>query len=255
MPRPSWFAVALLAALVCLWTSIGKAQTVAVGGYPYPPFGYLDGKVHTGYSHDILTEVARRAGLTFHVEEISVVRATKVLHDRVNFLIAGTRTPEAEERYDAHWLDCFETVSHSLMVRADSPFQQLEDIPRTARIAAFLGYTLKSYLGELGFSSFELVAENGQGAEMLMRRRVDAWATFESSAYFLLEERGLDRDIVRSIPIRQFPFCIIASQSTAPELRERLHKAYLEMVADGTRAAIRQKYARYLGPDLLAGHP
>lgn len=246
--RPSWR---------CFWASMmaglasggALAADLTIGVYAYPPFGYTENSQQTGYSFDILKEVAHRAGLSFAVEEFPVVRAAELLHGTPNFVIAGTLTPEAVVRHGSHWPFCFETVSHALLLRADSPYARLEDLPRTTSIGAFLGYTLKTYFTELGFTDLQLTAENGQVAEMLARGRVEAWASFESSAYYLMEAKGIPLDSVKSVPIRQFPFCAIASRGTSPEILARLRDAYVTMDRDGTRNVIRSRYARFLGAD------
>ncbi|WP_160295530.1 substrate-binding periplasmic protein [Paramagnetospirillum magnetotacticum] len=226
-----------------------SVPAVTIGAYDYPPFGFAENSQQTGYSLDILKEAVRRAGLSFSIEDFPVVRATELLHGTPNFIIAGTLTPEAVVRYgSSHWPFCFETASHALLVKADSPYNRLEDIPRSASIGAFLGYTLKKHFTELGYD-LQLASENWQVAEMLVRGRVEAWATFESSAYYLMEAKNIPLNSVRSIPIKQFPFCAIASRGTNPEVLTRLRAAYLSMEADGTRKAIRSRYARFLGAD------
>lgn len=226
-----------------------SGPSVTIGVYAYPPFGFTENSQQTGYSLDILKEAARRAGLPFRIEEFPVVRAAELLHGTPNFIIAGTLTPEAVVRHGSHWPFCFETVSHALLLRADSPYTRLEDLPRTTSIGAFLGYTLKAYFTELGFTDLHLTVENGQIAEMLARGRVEAWASFESSAYFLMEAKGIPLNSVKSIPIRQFPFCAIASRGTTPDVLARLREAAFAMDRDGTRNAIRSRYARFLGID------
>lgn len=226
------------------------AQTVTVGVYPYPPFGYTENGQQTGYSLDLVSAVVRRAGFTVVVEEVPVMRAVVMLRESHNLLIPATRTPETMERYQAHWPFCFETVSHVLLLRRASPYTRLEDLPRSTVIGAFLGYTLKSHLAAQGFTDIQFAGENGQVADMLMLGRVDAWASFQSAAYYLLEAKGIPADTVTSIPVMRFPFCVMASLDTNPEILARLQAAYAEMEADGTRAAIRARYARYLGEDL-----
>lgn len=225
-------------------------QNLTIGVYPYPPLGYAENGRQTGYGFDIVNEAVRRAGFTSDLEAFPVMRAVAMLRDQPNLLIIATKTPETVARYDAHWPFCFETVTHALMLKRDSPYERLEDIPRNIPIGAFLGYTLKTYLTDLGFTDLQFASENGQVADMLMHGRVDAWASFASSAYFLLAAKGVSEGAVKSIPIQRFPFCAMVSRNTGPEILARLQSAYLSMEADGTRAAIRARYERFLGPDL-----
>lgn len=244
--------LAFVVAALAIDDAMGAEQSgpsVTIGVYTYPPFGYTENSQQTGYSLDILKEAARRAGLSFSIEAFPVVRAAELLHGTPNFIIAGTLTPEAVVRHGSHWPFCFETVSHALLLRADSPYARLEDVPKTTSIGAFLGYTLKAYFTELGFTDLQLTVENGQVAEMLARGRVEAWASFESSAYFLMETKGIPLNSVKSIPIRQFPFCAIASRGTTPDVLARLRDAAIAMDRDGTRTRIRSRYARFLGVD------
>lgn len=245
-------SVAAVLCTVCAFPPLGlAAEPVTIGVYAYPPFGYSENDRQTGYTHDILRAAAGRAGLAVTVEEFPVVRAAELLHNAPNFIIGGTLTPESVVRHQGSaWPFCFETVSHSLLVKADSPYGRLEDVPHNASIGAFLGYTLIKYLNGLGFTDLVLTQQNSQVADMLASGRVDGWATFESSAYYIMDAKGMDRSSVKSVPIKQFPFCAIASRNTDPKVLSKLRAAYLSMAGDGTRDAIRARYAKYLGPDL-----
>ncbi|CAA7611598.1 exported hypothetical protein [Magnetospirillum sp. LM-5] len=243
----------IAAGLVGLWlgaASAAETATVTIGVYPYPPFGYVADGRHTGYAYDMIEAVVRRAGFAVAVEEVPVMRAVVMLRESTNLLIMATKTAETVARYEAHWPFCFETVTHALLMKKATRYSRLEDLPRDTVIGAFLGYTLKTHLAELGFTDIQFASENGQVADMLLHGRVEAWASFESAAYYLLEAKGVGQDAVKSIPVQRFPFCVMASRNTSPDILARLHAAAAAIEADGTRAAIRARYARYLGPDL-----
>jgi len=243
--------MALIGGVVALLAPLAAAaEGIIIGVYAYPPFEMEVGGRPSGYAHEILDAVARRAGFDVQTADVPVVRATKMLRDTPNLLIAGTKSGEAVANYGAAiWGFCFEAVTHALIVKADRPYVGLESLPRDALIGAFLGYTLKGYLAERGFSAVELASTNEQVADMLMHDRVEAWASLEGAARYILDAKGIPQDAVRAIPLRSLPFCAIAGVDTNPQVLDRLRAAYDGLVADGGRAAIRARYARFLGPD------
>jgi hypothetical protein len=245
-------SLAAATALVILATGTQAADTARTtyAFYPYPPIAMKDGGKRSGYATEIMGEALRRAELTVDEIELPVNRALSFVINEPNNFIVGTKTPEAGVKFAITWPFCFETVNHALVIAADKPYQSIETMPRNARIGAFLSYTLKDYLTQQGFTDISLVRENSQLPGLLMKDHIDAWASFDSAARYLLESEGTDLAKVRSLPVKRYSFCAVTSRDTDPKLMERVREAYRTMLDDGTRARIRARYERYLGPDL-----
>jgi ABC-type amino acid transport substrate-binding protein len=226
-----------------------EPERITYAFYPYPPIAMMAGERHGGYATEIMTEVLRRAGFAVQETDLPGLRALATIEQEAGIFIAGTKTPEAYDKYAITWPFCFETVTHAVIVPANKGPATFADLPRNARIGAFISYTLKDYLAQQGFTNFQFARENQQLAEMLMRDRIDAWASFDSSARYLLEGMGVDLKTIRSLPIKRFSFCAVTSKKTDRAVLNRVRAAYESMVTDGTRAAIRARYQRYLGPD------
>lgn len=251
-PRPVYRL--LLAALSALGLLAGSSQAadsqrLTYAFYPYPPIAMMVGEQRSGYATEIMTEALRRAGFTIQETDLPGLRALAHIEQEAGIFIAGTKTPEAYDKYAITWPFCFETVTHAVVVPAHKGLNSFADLPRDTRIGAFISYTLKDYLVQQGFTNLHFVRENHQLAKMLMTDRIDAWASFDSSARFLLEEMGVDLKSMRSLPIKRFSFCAVTSRKTERSVLNRVKAAYESMIADGTRAAIRARYQRYLGPD------
>ncbi|OAN49932.1 hypothetical protein A6A04_18460 [Paramagnetospirillum marisnigri] len=226
-----------------------ERESITYAVYPYPPIATKMGEHRGGYATEIMTEALRRANLQVNVIDLPGNRALSYVGEETGIFIAGTKTPEAFDKHPITWPFCFETVTHALIVQAKKGYTSFIDLPLTARIGAFLSYTLRDYLVEKGYTDLHLVKSNDQLADLLMMDRIDAWASFDSAARFILEEKGMDLGAVRSLPIKKFSFCAVTSNKTDPALLDRVRAAYQSMVADGSRAAIRARYERYLGPD------
>lgn len=244
---------ALLAVLGLVGMSRAEAappERITFAFYPYPPIAMMAGERRAGYATEIMTEVLRRAGFDIHETDLPGLRALASIEQEAGIFISGTKTPEAYDKYAIAWPFCFETVTHAVVVPASKAPGSFAELPRNARIGAFISYTLKDYLAQQGFTNLQFVKENQQLAEMLMKDRIDAWASFDSSARYLLEGMGVDLKSIRSLPIKRFSFCAVTSRKTDRAVLKRVRTAYESMVADGTRATIRARYQRYLGPDL-----
>lgn len=225
-------------------------QRITYAFYSYPPIAMMVEERRSGYATEIMTEALRRAGFEIQETDLPGLRALSYIEQEAGIFIAGTKTPEAYDKYAIAWPFCFETVTHAVVVPANKGPNSFAELPRNAWIGAFISYTLKDYLVQQGFTNFQFTRENHQLAEMLMKGRIDAWASFDSSARFLLEGMGVDLKSIRSLPIKQFSFCAATSRKTERSVLNRVRAAYESMIADGTRAAIRARYQRYLGSDL-----
>lgn len=244
-------AFSVLGVMVCaLRAEAAGAERITYAFYPYPPIAMMVDERRSGYATEIMTEVLRRAGFEVQETDLPGLRALVYIEQETGIFISGTKTPEAYDKYAVSWPFCFETVTHAVVVPANKDPGSFAELPRDARIGAFISYTLKDYLERQGFTNFQFAHENHQLAKMLMSDRIDAWASFDSSARFLLEGMGVDLRSIRSLPIKQFSFCAVTSRKTERSILDRVRTAYKSMITDGTRAAIRARYQRYLGPDL-----
>lgn len=246
----------LIAAFLVLVLMAGTPQAAApqritYAFYPYPPIAMIVNERRAGYATEIMTEALRRAGFDVQETDLPGLRALAYIEQEAGIFISGTKTPEAYDKYAVVWPFCFETVTHAVVVSANKAPGSFAELPRNALIGAFISYTLKDYLAQQGFTNLHFVRENDQLAKMLMAGRIDAWASFDSSARFLIESMGTDLKSIRSLPIKQFSFCAVTSRKTEQSVLDRVKAAYESMIADGTRAVIRARYQRYLGPDLL----
>ena len=227
------------------------AGSVTYAFYPYPPIAMMSGEHRSGYATEIMTEVLRRAGFEIHETDLPGLRALAHIEREAGIFIAGTKTQEAYDKYAVAWPFCFETVTHAVIVPANKGVGTFAELPRDAQIGAFISYTLKDYLAQQGFVNFHFARENDQLAKMLLTNRIDAWASFDSSARYLLEGMGVDLKSIRSLPIKRFSFCAVTSRKTERSVLNRVKAAYESLITDGTRAAIRARYQRYLGLDQL----
>jgi ABC-type amino acid transport substrate-binding protein len=248
----------LIAAFLALGLAVGTlhataadSQRVTYAFYPYPPIAMMADERRSGYATEIMTEALRRAGFEIQETDLPGLRALAYIEKEAGIFISGTKTPEAYDKYAVAWPFCFETVTHTVIVPANKGPNSFAELPRNAQIGAFISYTLKDYLAQQGFTNLHLARENHQLAQMLMSDRIDAWASFDSSARYLLEGMGVDLRSIRSLPIKQFSFCAVTSRKTERSVLNRVKAAYQSMITDGTRAAIRARYQRYLGPDSL----
>ncbi len=225
------------------------AQELTYLYYPYPPYGMERNGALTGYMTDIMQTALKRTGLPSRTIEASVVRAITDAQAKADHFTAATDTTEMRRRRDLRWAFCFETVTHSLIVKKSTGYASIEAIPRHAVIGAFVNYTLRDYLAEQGFTKLHYVRENSLLANLIERDRIDAWASFGAAAKFILKERGVDLNEIVALPIKDFPFCAVTSKETSDTVVMQVRDAYRRMVQDGTRKSIRDAYAPYLEID------
>ena len=166
--------VALGGAVVSFQAQAASPEKITYAFYPYPPIAMMTGERRSGYATEIMTEVLRRAGFDVQETDLPGLRALAHIEQEAGIFISGTKTPEAYDKYAIAWPFCFESVTHAVIVPANKGPNSFTELPRDARVGAFISYTLKDYLAQQGFTNIHFARENQQLAEMLMSDRIDA---------------------------------------------------------------------------------
>ena len=240
-------AALAFAVLIVASTPAGaEGDEAQIVGFVYEPYVLLQDGRAEGIVPDIVRETARRVGHSSEANfTLPILRAFEMAKTIPGTFVYMTATPDHLADYTMVF--CFLRDEMGGVWQRSRAWKSLDDIPRTAVVGFILGSPAPEPLTAMGFANFSATRLSSQNAEKLIAGRIDVWMAYFSAERFFLLQRGRDlRDFFFSPPLVRTDVCLATGKSTPEPLVQRWRDAFKSMVADGTYAAIRQKYRAYL---------
>lgn len=212
----------------------------------YSPFNFYDDDNElVGFDVDIGREVTERMGYEYEPVTTAWDGIIAGLQSGHYDGIWGSMaiTEEREERVD--FSDPYYYSGAQLVVRADSDYESIEDLPEDARIGIVVGTTFEEIAEEYGETvGYE---DDGYTLNELENGRVEAVITDRLVAIKNIEEHGYDFELAGELLYTEE--MAVAVQKGNDELLEEINEALAEVIEDGTYHEINDKW--FPGYDLL----
>jgi polar amino acid transport system substrate-binding protein len=212
------------------------------------PFNYVDGGQRiTGISTDILTEMARRAGVPIKIQVLPWARAYQhALNTAETCVYSTVKLPEREAAFK--WVGPLATNKWVLFGKSDfnKPINSIEDA-RNYRIG---GVTLDAkalYLKSLGFSNFDLVGDDNLNLVKLTTGRIDLWISGLYKGRELAAEVGV-KNIKPVFVVRDVDYFLACNPKTSEATLSALTQALATLHKEGFAKAVADRYADRLQP-------
>ncbi|HEX5394069.1 MAG TPA: transporter substrate-binding domain-containing protein [Rhodocyclaceae bacterium] len=225
------------------------AEPMHLVSLEFPPYYTIveEGKPLSGFSYEILQELARRVGTSTEVEILPVARAVDAMMKTPNWLGTATMTEARKPLFT--WIA---EVARDQLVIATPKGKRvatLEDLPKDARLGVLLASTMEKLVNDRGFKQVSPVRVETLNLEKLKKNRLDAWLSYASLIKYESSKAGLPLDSFEySEPVGVFHFYLVTSKETKEEVYGPYRDAFRAMRKDGTYDRIVKKYRGMVTP-------
>lgn len=215
----------------------------------FPPYNYQGATALEGFVVDVVKELKARLGRDDKIRLVPWLRVLRHLDEEKPAMgFAMARTSDREDQYQ--WVGPVASMNSILVVRHDHPlrFKSWESARQLSAIAV-----LEHSAGGALLSAHKLnnvVAANRPeiNFRMLLKGRVEAWLSVESSVLYHMHQLGINPDKFRLIDVgNNLPMYLAFSLATDRAEVARWQQALEQFKADGGLAKIRAKHQRYFG--------
>ena len=231
---------------------VRKAGTLTIATSPdFPPFESLgEGNVVEGIEIDVLNKVCEQLGVTLTIQQMefdSVLAG--IAAGKFDLGASGITVTESRKK-NMLFTDPYCLAAQAIVVKAGSTVQTKADLAGK-KVSVQTATTAEEYCMGNGY---EVSAyEDNEVAQMaLLNGNVDAWVIDDLTAAEMVkaynEENGEGALVILPEAMTTEPYAF-ALQPGSDELAAEINKIVNQMVADGTMAAIFEKYeAPYTAP-------
>ena len=255
MSKKIFSAIFVSALLLTVISGCGKSQknkTFTVGfDADFKPYGYVENNQYTGFDLDLAREVAKRNNWRIVLKAINWDAKDMELNTgAIDCIWNGFTINGRENAYT--WSSPYVDNSQVVIVRADSPIKSLADLAgRTVAV-------------QTDTPVLKALKENGRRAELGKTFKKLVVTPNYNNAVMELEAASVDavaldigvaQEKMKNGNFRMLDEIVITEKygigfrKGNTELRDRVEKTLIEMVADGTAAEISKKY--FNGRDCL----
>lgn len=239
------YGVLMMVAAGMTWA----AEPMRLVSLEFPPYYTIveEGKPPTGFSYDILQELARRVGSSPEVEILPVARAVSAMMKTPNRLGTATMTEARKPLFT--WIAEVATDQLIIATPKGKRVAKLDDLPKDARLGVLLASTMEKLLKDQGFTRISPVRLEVLNLCKLRKNRLDAWLSYAGLIKFECAKAGLPPDYFDySEPFGIFHFYLVTSKDTKEEVYAPYRDAFRAMRADGTYDKIIKKYHGMVKP-------
>lgn len=226
-------------------TASGSAEktTVTVATSPdFPPFESLDGSEVVGIEVDILQAITGKLGLEMQLEQMdfeSVIPGVQA--GKFDIGMSGI-TITADRQKNCDFTQPYFLASQAIVVTPDSDITCKADLEGKT-ISVQTGTTAEEYCMENGYDVLAFAANN-DAAAALTSGKAAAWVVDNEVGVALAAQQGL---VVLDEAMTSEPYAFAFAKDSA--LTAQFDEALGELLADGTVAAIFEKYGvLYVAP-------
>ena len=231
---------------------VKNAGTLTIATSPdFPPFESLgEGNVVEGIEIDVLNKVCEQLGVTLTIQQMdfdSVLAG--IAAGKFDLGASGITVTESRKK-NMLFTDPYCLAAQAIVVTAGSPIQSKADLAGKS-VSAQTATTAEEYCMAEGYDVKAFQA-NSDAQAALVTGKVDAWVIDDLTAAEMVkaynEENGEGALVILPEAMTTEPYAF-ALQPGSDELAAEINKIVNQMVADGTMAAIFEKYeAPYTAP-------
>lgn len=223
-----------------------KVINVACPGSFYPIIYTDDDGNLTGFEHDVMEEIGKRAGYEINFEVVGDYPAMMEGVDSGKYdTVAGqvSVTPEREEKYTFSEVYGYNAIK--LAVRGDDPAKSIEDM-QGRKVCIEFGTVLEDAFNKINKKfpegkKIELVTTEGSIYDELKSGHYDAFPITVLSFDQINEKGEYDFKLIGDpiiVDKNAFPF----AKDADSDMINAVNKAIKEMQEDGTMSELSQKY-------------
>ena len=222
--------------------SAGKITVTVATSPDFPPFESLDGSEVVGIEVDILQAITGKLGLEMQLEQMdfeSVIPGVQA--GKFDIGMSGI-TITADRQKNCDFTQPYFLASQAIVVTPDSDITCKADLEGKT-ISVQTGTTAEEYCMENGYEVLAFAANN-DAAAALTSGKAAAWVVDNEVGVALAEQQGL---VVLDEAMTSEPYAFAFAKDSA--LTAQFDEALGELLADGTVAAIFEKYGvLYVAP-------
>jgi polar amino acid transport system substrate-binding protein len=226
--------------------SAAELQIITEASLPlnYTEDGTETGKL-TGQAVEIVREVQRRIGDTTPIEIMPWARGFKLLQSESNvMLFSTTRTEAREELYQ--WVGPVGIKERVFLIKKGSPLHvaNLDDAKKVGSVACYTNDSREFFLKEQGFTNIDSATDPETILKKMLAGRNDLWLTNMAEYLALAKRQGVDpSELTPAFTVKAAEMYMAFSKAVPAEVIQKWSKAFEEMKADGTYAAILAKWS------------
>ena len=222
--------------------SAGKTNVTVATSPDFPPFESLDGSEVVGIEVDILQAITGKLGLEMQLEQMdfeSVIPGVQA--GKFDIGMSGI-TITADRQKNCDFTQPYFLASQAIVVTPDSDITCKADLEGKT-ISVQTGTTAEEYCMENGYEVLAFAANN-DAAAALTSGKAAAWVVDNEVGVALAAQQGL---VVLDEAMTSEPYAFAFAKDSA--LTAQFDEALGELLADGTVAAIFEKYGvLYVAP-------
>ena len=222
--------------------SAGKTTVTVATSPDFPPFESLDGSEVVGIEVDILQAITGKLGLEMQLEQMdfeSVIPGVQA--GKFDIGMSGI-TITADRQKNCDFTQPYFMASQAIVVTPDSDITCKADLEGKT-VSVQTGTTAEEYCMENGYEVLAFAANN-DAAAALTSGKAAAWVVDNEVGVALAAQQGL---VVLDEAMTSEPYAFAFAKDSA--LTAQFDEALGELLADGTVAAIFEKYGvLYVAP-------
>ena len=222
--------------------SAGKTTVTVATSPDFPPFESLDGSEVVGIEVDILQTITGKLGLEMQLEQMdfeSVIPGVQA--GKFDIGMSGITITEDRQK-NCDFTQPYFLASQAIVVTPDSDITCKADLEGKT-ISVQTGTTAEEYCMENGYEVLAFAANN-DAAAALTSGKAAAWVVDNEVGVALAAQQGL---VVLDEAMTSEPYAFAFAKDSA--LTAQFDEALGELLADGTVAAIFEKYGvLYVAP-------
>ena len=222
--------------------SAGKTTVTVATSPDFPPFESLDGSEVVGIEVDILQAITEKLGLEMQLEQMdfeSVIPGVQA--GKFDIGMSGI-TITADRQKNCDFTQPYFLASQAIVVTPDSNITCKADLAGKT-VSVQTGTTAEEYCMENGYEVLAFAANN-DAAAALTSGKAAAWVVDNEVGVALAAQQGL---VVLDEAMTSEPYAFAFAKDSA--LTAQFDEALGELLADGTVAAIFEKYGvLYVAP-------
>ena len=219
-----------------------KTKLVVATSPDFPPFESLEGGQVVGIEVDILNKVAEKMGMELDIQQMdfdSVIPGVQA--GKFDVGMSGITVTE-KRKANVDFSSVYFMAAQAIVVTADSGITGKADLEGKT-VSVQTGTTAEDYCMANGYEVLAFTANN-DAAAALTGGKVDAWVVDNEVALAMAPQLGLT---VLDEAMTSEPYAFAFAKDSA--LTAQFDKALGELLADGTVAAIFEKYGvLYVAP-------
>ena len=222
--------------------SAGKTTVTVATSPDFPPFESLDGSEVVGIEVDILQAITEKLGMEMQLEQMdfdSVIPGVQA--GKFDIGMSGI-TITADRQKNCDFTQPYFLASQAIVVTPDSDITCKADLEGKT-ISVQTGTTAEEYCMENGYEVLAFTANN-DAAAALTSGKAAAWVVDNEVGVALAAQQGL---VVLDEAMTSEPYAFAFAKDS--ELTAQFDEALGQLLADGTVAAIFEKYGvLYVAP-------